>query len=242
MKASYIKYSHTDSDARICEILDSSDYGYEEKDSVPNRESLTFTNGYYVNCAALFVDMRGSKTLAEKYKRPTLARIYRAFISELVALLSGNPTICEVMIEGDCVWGVFDTKIKTNIDDLFSTAACVVSLVKNINWRFSQRSIAAIPVGIGLDYGRALMIKGGYRGSGINEVVWMGELVGAAAKLCNHGSRTFNDKPVMLSRVFFDNLCESNKRLCSWNSTWECYHADVINSCMAEWLANKQPR
>lgn len=38
-------------------------------------------------------------------------------------------------------------------------------------------------VGIGLAYGRALMIKAGYKGSTINEVVWMGDVVNEASKL-----------------------------------------------------------
>ncbi len=240
MKASFTSYNHLDSDTRIREILDSSDFGYEEKDSIPSREQLTFTNGFYVNCSAMFIDMRESKTLSSKYKRPTLARIYRAFISELVALLRGNTTVCEIMIEGDCVWGIFDTKQKKNVNELFSDAARVVSLRNILNWRLSQKSIDSIQVGVGLDYGRALMIKGGYRGSGINEVVWMGDVVGSAAHLCSYGSRSFTDKSVILSKTIHNNLTEDNKRLCSWNMLRDCYHANIVNTKMEEWLTTQQ--
>lgn len=236
MKASYTAYKYIDSDTRISEILASSDYEYEEKDSVPSRDSLTFTNGFYVNCSAMFVDMRGSKDLAAKYQRPTLARLYRAFISELVAVLRGNTTVCEVMIEGDCVWGVFDTKQKKNIDELFGDASRVTSFLNILNWRLSQRNIDPIRIGVGMDYGRALMIKGGYRGSGINEVVWMGEVIGSAAKLCEYGAKSFCDKSIMLSKTIYNNLNDDNKRLASWNSTRACYHADIINTEMQAWL------
>jgi class 3 adenylate cyclase len=240
MKANFVNYDHIASAGRILEILDSSDYGYEEKDSVPSRDTLTFTNGYYVNCSAMFVDMRGSKALPEKYKRSTLARIYRTFISELVALLNGNEAVSEVMIEGDCVWGIFDTRLKSNVDQLFSDSARVLSLVKIINWRLSQKTISPISVGVGLDYGRALMIKGGYRGSGINEVVWMGDVVSSAAHLCSHGSRSFNDCPIMLSDSFYGNLNDDNKRLCQWNSNRSCYHANIINLPMEKWLVEQK--
>lgn len=239
MKANFTIYKHADSCARIREILASSDYEYKEKDSVPHRDSLTFTNGYYVQCSAMFVDMRGSKDLAAKHQRPTLARIYRAFISELVALLRGITTVREVMIEGDCVWGIFDTKLKTDIDELFEGSARVMSFINNLNWYFSKRNISPICVGVGMDYGRALMIKGGYRGSGINEVVWMGDVIGSAAKLCGYGGKTFSDECVMLSETVHGNLSDKYKHLTSWNSSRNCYHANIINTEMGNWLSQQ---
>ena len=235
MRANHTPYVLSDSDERIREILASADYEYEEKESIPIRDSLTYTNGFYVNCSAMFVDMRGSKQLAEKYKRPTLARIYRAYISELVALFRGNNTVCEIMIEGDCVWGIFDTKSQKDIHNLFGDSGRVVSLLNLLNMRLSGFGIAPISLGIGLDYGRALMIKSGYNGSGINEVVWTGDVVATAAKLCSYGSRFPTDYPVMLSRVIFNNLSDELKRLVEWSSSRDCYHANIIDTGMEEW-------
>jgi len=239
MKANYSIYNHEDSDSRIREIINSADYEYEEKDSIPNRDTLTFTNGYYVKCSAMFVDIRGSSELSQKYSRPTLARIFRSYISELVAVLRGNSSVCEIMIEGDCVWGIFDTRYKQDINELFGDAARVVSLVNILNWRLSQKNIAPVSIGIGLDYGRALMIKGGYRGSGINEAVWMGDVVSSAARLCSYGSKSLIDKSVMLSEIFNNNLYEENKKLVSWNGVRDCYHASIINRDMNKWLTER---
>jgi class 3 adenylate cyclase len=41
--------------------------------------------------------------------------------------------------------------------------------------------------GIGMSYGRALMIKAGFNGSGINDVVYMGDVVNRASKLAGLG-------------------------------------------------------
>lgn len=239
MKASFSGYNYVDSDFRIRQILASSDYNYEEKDSVPSRDSLTFTNGYYVYCSAMFIDMRGSIVISEKYNRPTLARIYRSYISELVALIRGNASVCEVNIEGDCVWGIFDTIKKINIDELFGDSARCVSLLNILNWRLSKKGIDPINVGIGLDYGRALMIKAGYSGSGINDVVWMGDVVGSAAKLCSYGAQTSSDHPVMVSSIVHKNLNGHNRNLLSWNNLRGCYHANIINTKMENWLTDQ---
>ncbi len=123
MKANYSNYDFYKSIDRINEILNSSDNNYENHEGIPSREDLTFTNGYYVDVTVLFVDMRASKELSSKHKRPVLAKIYRSYISEIVAILKGNLNISEIYIEGDGVWGVFNTTKKYHIDSVFLTAA-----------------------------------------------------------------------------------------------------------------------
>ncbi len=75
MEANYSYYDFNKSIERIDEVLISSDSSYEDKDSIPTRDSLTFNNGFYVNCSAIFIDIRGSKKLSDKHKRTVLAKI-----------------------------------------------------------------------------------------------------------------------------------------------------------------------
>src|SRR5436305_10495290 len=82
MKATNNFYDFESSIGRIDEILSTSSASFEEINSIPNHDRLTFTNGFYVYCACVFIDIRKSSELTEKYLRPTLARIYRSFISE----------------------------------------------------------------------------------------------------------------------------------------------------------------
>jgi class 3 adenylate cyclase len=141
MKSDYSEFKLADSVARIDEILAGADADYQEKDSIPARETLTYTNGYYVNCSVLFVDIRGSKSLSQKYKNPVLAKIYRSYASELVALFRGNACIREISIEGDCVWGALDTPRKADIDQVFATGFQASSLIDILNYRFEKRKI-----------------------------------------------------------------------------------------------------
>ena len=84
-----IPYKYEDSFDRIQEILDSSET-FEQVDSVPNSDSLTYNNGYYFRCYSIFIDIRESSKLPERYQKRTLAKIYRAYISEIVALFQSK--------------------------------------------------------------------------------------------------------------------------------------------------------
>jgi class 3 adenylate cyclase len=236
MQASFTDYDFNDSIDRISEILDSSDASYEEHKGIPSRDRLTFANGFYVDVTVMFIDMRGSKTLSENHKRPVLAKIYRAYISELVAVLKGDATVSEIYIEGDGVWAVFDTTTMIEVNDVFSTAARVSSLIDILNIKLKKKGYSEVKVGIGIDDATTLYIKAGYKNSGINEVVWIGDLVGQAAALCKNGNREWYDRETMVSERIYEMLNEHNKGLLVWSNERSCYHGYVVNTVMNKWV------
>lgn len=239
MKSNFISYDYKKSKVRIDEILDANDTSYKEVDKIPSRDDLTFNNGFYVNkTAALFIDIRGSSKMPSNHTRPILAKIYRSYISECVAVINGNSDCAEVNIHGDCVWGIFDAQYKTQVDGVFATAAMLSSLIITLNCKYKKKNIDPISVGIGMDFGRVLMIKAGYSGSGLNDVVWMGEVVNDARKLCAYGNRTYSDKETMVSENFYLNLKDENKRLLNLNFSRNCYHGHIINVEMNNSLVN----
>ncbi|MFX7816307.1 adenylate/guanylate cyclase domain-containing protein, partial [Acinetobacter baumannii] len=91
----------------------------------------------------------------------TLARWYRAFVSEMVAVFASDVDCREINIVGDCVWGVFNTPYKTDIDGVFSNAAVANSMVNILNEELTRKGITNIEVGFGLSWGRAVMIMVG---------------------------------------------------------------------------------
>jgi class 3 adenylate cyclase len=129
--------------------------------------------------------------------------LYRAYISELVAVMNGDPRCREVNIVGDAVWSVINTPTKPDIDQVFYTACRAHSLVKALNCKLKAKGVDPIRVGIGMDWGRVLMIKAGYSGSGINDVVYMGDVVNSAAKLASKGDmRYLASGPLMAGSDF----------------------------------------
>lgn len=88
-KATTYEYKVEASADRMDDILDASDNDYvDNENSIPSRDKLTYKNGYYVNVTALFIDIVDSSKLTDGHKRPTLAKMYRAFLSECVAIMN----------------------------------------------------------------------------------------------------------------------------------------------------------
>jgi class 3 adenylate cyclase len=230
-------YNYVDSFERIDGILAQPLGDFEERKDLPDRDKLTFQNGYYAYCSALFIDIRDSSELPNIYNRPALAKLYRAFISEMVAVLNGHANAREINIVGDCVWGVFNTSQKTQIDEVFSTACRINSLVKVLNHKLAQAKYKTpIRVGIGMSYGRALMIKAGHFSSGINDVVYMGDVVNQASKLAAKGGGTELSQPIVMDGVFKQNLNEHNTSLVYSTNISSVYVANAINVIMDKWF------
>lgn len=235
MDSNFRSYEPLASYDRIDAILSTPAGSYEEVDNLPDREQLTFTNGYYAMCTALFIDIRESSKLPSKYDRPVLAKIYRAFISEMVAIFNSDIHAREINIVGDCVWGIYRTPHKTDLDDVFELAYTANSLTQVLNYKMKQHGYnTPLRFGIGMAWGRALMIKAGYSGSGINDVVYMGEVVNYAAKLAAKGSVMWA-KPIVVDEEVHFNLNEHNQGLLKRVGYERYFEGNVIRTSMQEW-------
>lgn len=242
MDGNYKTYSYTSSSDRIKNILNQPAGSFEEVDGLPDRDRLTYSNGFYGMCSAIFIDIRDSSGLTSKHKRPTLAKIYRAFISEMVAVLNSDPYVREVNIVGDCVWAVYKTTQKTHIDDVFRVAYQANTLLKLLNHHYAKKDIDPLKIGIGVDYGRVLMIKAGFSGSGINDVIYMGDVVNRAAHLAHEAGRD-GERPMFVGGVFQQNLNDDNQQFLRSryvSGLGTVYTGNVVSTGMNDWIENLQ--
>ena len=236
-KESSYNYKVEDSASRMDDILDASDNDYiDNETSIPSRDKLTYKNGYYVNVTALFIDIVDSSKLTDGHRRPTLAKMYRAFLSECVAIMNSYEICKEINIHGDCVWGVFETPKKKDVDIVTDVAAKLNSMVHILNYKLKKKGYDGISVGIGIDDGNALMVKAGYLGSGINDVIWMGNVVNSACHLANKAGRT-GRKTILVSKTIYDNVFETTQKLMnSCTIAGTTYYESNFRWCeMDEW-------
>ena len=239
-------YDYTSSFDRLQEILDSSET-FEQVDSVPNSDTLSYSNGYYFKCYAIFIDIIDSSTLPTKYQKRTLAKIYRAYISEIVALFQSSENCKEINIVGDSVWGIYKAQSKDDVSQVFHAAYAATSIINTLNYKLCKKGIDPIKVGIGIDKGDALMILAGFKGSGINDVIYMGGVVNNASKLCSKGSKSGNGSMV-ISQAVFDDL-EGKNNGTSYYQTFftknyleNYYHATMVRIDMNNWLEEQQTK
>lgn len=235
MQTNYIAYDYTKSISRIDTILNQQDTSFEEVKNFPSIDKLTFTNGFYVYATALFVDIRDSSKLIDAHNRPALAKIYRSFISEVIAIMNGNQNCKFINIDGDCVSGVYETPQMPDIDRVFDDACTISSLIDILNCKLKKKKITEINIGIGMDYGRLLLIKAGFSGSGLNEVAWMGDALNTAAKLCNKANKEHSYE-ILVSSLINDNLNDHNKSLLYKIPYEDCYGGNVIGTDMNKWV------
>ncbi len=194
---------------RINAILNDSNT-YDEADDIPKVEDLTFKNGKYVKCVAFFIDLRGSTDLIKTQgkKSRTLARIYRAYISEIVAIVNSYKTCREVNIVGDCVSAVFAGKEEDSqipVIEALRTAAMSNGMMKVLNIKFQKKwgeDFKEIKAGIGIALGRALVIKAGFNGSGIKDLIYMGDVVNRASKMCGLAHKEYNASICVTESVY----------------------------------------
>ncbi len=131
MEAKYVAYDVKASDARIKDILESAET-FDEVNTIPARNSLTYSNGFYVNCTAVFIDIRGSSKLTDNHTSPVIGKMYRAYISECVSIMNADENCSEVFITGDCVSGIFNSPYQYQIVSAFEVAGRLSSLIEPI--------------------------------------------------------------------------------------------------------------
>jgi class 3 adenylate cyclase len=180
---------------------------YPERDTIPKESSLTYDNGFYVNVVAIYTDIVGSSKLLDGHKRPTLARLYREFISKAIEKSYGNSQY--ITIQGDCVGAVFNVTQEKDMNFLFNIALSIDSMQRELADKYRKQSIN-FGAGIGMAYGRALMIKAGLKGSGINDILWIGDVVNHACHFCNAAGRNGYGNLIISDRVY-NKLNSKNK-------------------------------
>lgn len=78
------------------------------------------------------------------------------------------------------------------------------------------------------------MIKAGYKGSEINEIVWMGNVVNNASKLGNIANNQINN-PIVISNSIYNNLNKKIKGFYTYNYSYKCYEGNTVWIDMNQW-------
>lgn len=231
-------YNFRNSKANIVNILKSKT-SIVKKNNIPADNEFTYENGIKCWTSAIFVDIKSSSVLFKNMDEK-LARLLRAFTSEIITIFQDFDKYNQIGIRGDCVYAIYSTPEKQDICSVFRIAIMVNTFMKMFNKLLEENSYPYVGIGIGLGCGKELIIKAGRSGTGINDKIWIGNAVVDAANLSSIANRN-NHKKISMSEDFYYNISHSNYKDKDWFSKSEqddvtFYECDVINLDFNKWI------
>lgn len=258
MRSDYRKYDF-EARLKIIEETLSSSLDTRDQEGSFNIKEMNDNQAIYIECVSIFVDLRDSTKFVQESNlyRKSLGKIYKTYISEIVAIVNSFKTCWEIDIVGDCVSAVFIKKRKD--DDIYkdglSAASMCNGMLKVLNEKYKQKweDKVFIKAGIGLASGNAMVMKVGLFGSKeIKEGIYIGDVVNKASKLCDKASKDGNS-PIFVSQEIYDhsNIIANSKT----NKTFEnmldpfdagkeddlesIYYGSFYRTAMNDWVENQ---
>lgn len=202
-------FNYEESRKRIEEILNSKTQ-IEEVDSISNDEDgFTYENGVRTWVGAMFIDIRNSTDYFKENDAEKVARIMRAFTSELIGILKQNEKYVQIGIRGDCVYAIYSTPKQNDLNYILSDACFINTFQKMFQKILERKNWPTFKIGIGLGASKDLVIKAGRKGTGINDNIWIGDAVIDASKLSNEGNTRGID-PIVMDSCFYENIKDFN--------------------------------
>lgn len=202
-------YDYRSGKQRVIDIL-TSKTAIEEAETIPsNEDEFTYENGIKSWVGSLFVDIRNSTDYFKGNKQEIVSRVIRAFCSEIISILQTDDNFRQIGIRGDCVYGIFSTPKKSDLDCVLCNACTVNTFQKMFQEILQDYSMPTFEIGIGLGCSKDLVIKAGRKGTGINDFIWIGNAVIDACKLSSQGNKD-GFEPIVMSECFYNNIKDIN--------------------------------
>lgn len=239
-------FDYYESKKRVYDILNSKTK-IENKDCIPSNDSeFTYENGIKAWVGAMFIDIKESSKLFKNYDEEKLARILRAYFSEIVGILKLNNNYRQIGIRGDCAYAIYSVSTKDDLEKILSDSILINTFNKMFQKILVNSNFVSFEIGIGLGLSKTLIVKTGQKFSGINDNVWIGESVVDASKLSSQGNRD-GFKTIVMNELFFNNIKEFNANprhkysyyiSCkySYKSQSIAYQCDMINVDYSKWI------
>lgn len=230
------RYSFEESLSRLDQMLNAQGKAEDPTlSSVPLLSSIPRKGGVVTYCSVLQLEMKvSSENSFEK-----IIYLYRAFLSEAVAIVSSHSRCLDVVALGTRLTAVFNTPLKKDIEALIDRAAMINSLAQVVSKKAAGVGLPEINIKIAIDYGKVMLMRyGKYHVEEMEPqaLVWIGDPVERTARLLSASDLTVM---VLISDIVYGNLNENYQKFFHRNLKYSCYGADVINSYMKNWLNNQ---
>ena len=205
-------YDYIEGKLRVLKILNNT-VEVQETNKVPKPDnSFSFNNGYSSWVTAVFVDIRDSKVLFSQNKKTTVARVIRAFTSEIIEILRNDENLREIGIRGDCVYDIYSCSEKNEDYEVFDKAIYVNTYIDMLNVLLQNKNMPTIKAGIGIATSVDLVVKAGRKGSDINNLVWIGDAVAFASGLSSMANKN-GEFRILMTKQFYKGVINQIKKI-----------------------------
>lgn len=241
-------YNYKEGKKRIQAILNNK-LSVHEQDSIPQESQFTFENAYYGWVTAIFVDIRNSTKLFSEGDKEKVSKIIRSFTSEIIEILREDDNLREIGIRGDCVYAIYTTPSKNNEYSCFFKTSIINTYMQMLNKLLATKNYPQINVGIGMATDKELVVKAGRKGTGINNLVWIGDAVTKASNLSSVANKnTINT--ICYSYLSYTNIIDllnqkfPDKNVRSWFTEHSSvdlktyYSASIVDTDFQQWITN----
>lgn len=227
-------YNFEESLSRIDQMLSFQIKNDEAYAAVPTFADLPAKGGIITYCSVMHIVINLS---SGSYSQQL--RLYRAFLSEAVAILSSDRNCVDILVQDKHLTAVFTTPFKNNIESMIDKSAMINTLAQVVSRKSNGLGLPELSVVIGIDYGEAMLMRFGKLN--ITEVnpeglVWIGRPMERARKLTITPEHKWN---IWISTIIYHNLSEEYTKFFHYEDEWGCYGAGIINTYMKNWL-NRQ--
>ncbi len=240
-------YSYKDSKSNIINILKSKT-PIEKKKRIPSDNEFTYENGVLTWVSSIFIDIENSSTMFSQ-KDEKLARLMRAFTSEVICIMQDLNCYNQIGIRGDCVYSIYDIETQNDLVDVFRIAYQLNTFMNMFNKIIIDFGYNKINAGIGIGCDENLIIKAGRTGTGINDKIWIGKAVVDAANLSSIAGRD-GIEPIAMSSCMYNNIINILKKENDGYLKWikehrrnnyylneiDFYHCNIVSTKFNSWI------
>ncbi|MHB8579147.1 MAG: adenylate/guanylate cyclase domain-containing protein [Ignavibacteriaceae bacterium] len=172
-------------------------------------------HGREIEVAILFIDIKESTTIVDSLRRTTAARMYKSFLWGVAQIARANDGELR-SFNGDGVLVVFigDNKRTNAVKAGLQMSWFAKKVLKpKLDAVFqSNKSLQELRIefdlGIGIDVGKVLVVRGGIRGGNNNDLVWVGNATNYAVRLSELSKDGYM---IYISEDVYKNMDKSSK-------------------------------
>src|SRR3989338_4991097 len=181
---------------------------------IPEIDDIQLGNyGKELDLAMLFIDIKESTKIVDAFRRETAVKMYKSFLWGVAQIARGNGGELR-SFNGDGVLVVFIgiSKCTNAVRAGLQMSWFVKEILKpRIQGYFRENKKLFglnFDIGIGVDVGKILVVRGGIRGENNNDLVWVGNATNYAVKL---SALSKNDYHIYISEDVYKNMYKSSR-------------------------------